>query len=306
MADILLPPALASGGTIGIVAPAGQIKDRRRFESGVQALSDMGFTVRIPPSLWPGTGYLSDSDAGRADELNRTWADPEIGALMAVRGGYGCLRILDLIDLQMIKRTPKLLAGFSDITLLHTFLQRETGLISLHGPVLTSLAGSDRSSRERFRECLLGNWQKPLHWKGMEILRGGAECTGILIGGNLASLVTLLGTPFAPHWKEKILFLEDTNEPLYRIDRMLTQLFLAGVFNEINGLILGDFSMADGMDSLQKIRHHEAVWNRALEVTARCSLQVWGGFPLGHESQNLTLPVGATATMNSAGSLLFG
>jgi muramoyltetrapeptide carboxypeptidase len=305
MPDFLLPPALVPGDAIGIIAPAGQVKDRQRLESGVRALSEMGFTVRLPPSLWPGTGYLADSDAGRAEEFNRTWADPEIKALMAVRGGYGCLRILDVIDLQLIRKTPKYLIGFSDITLLHTFLQRETGLISLHGPVLTSLAGSDGPSRERFRQCLLGNWQKSLRVKGMEILRGGDECRGTLIGGNLSSLVTLLGTPFAPQWEGKILFLEDTNEPLYRIDRLLTQLFLAGVFNTIKGLILGDFSSAGGMDSLEKIRHHEAVWNRALEVTAASRLQVWGGFPIGHQRENLTLPVGATAIMSSAGALLF-
>ncbi|MDR3629375.1 MAG: LD-carboxypeptidase [Desulfocapsaceae bacterium] len=306
MAEPCPPPALAPGASIGIVAPAGQIKDRQRFESGVQALTDMGFTVRLPPSLWSGTGYLSDSDQRRAEEFNRTWADPKIDALMAVRGGYGCLRMLELIDLQMIRRTPKLLAGFSDITVLHTFLQRETGLISLHGPVLTSLAGSDAPSRERFRQCLLGNWQKVLHWKKLEILRAGEASRRKLIGGNLTSLVSLLGTPFAPRWQDKILFLEDTNEPLYRLDRMLTQLSYAGVFKAIKGLILGDFSMTKDMDSLQRLRHHEAVWGRALELTAVDSLPVWGGFPIGHQNENMTLPVGAMATMGSAGALHFG
>jgi muramoyltetrapeptide carboxypeptidase len=207
---------------------------------------------------------------------------------MAVRGGYGCLRILDRIDLQQVRQTPKLLIGFSDITILHTFLQQETGLISLHGPVLTSLANSSEPALERFHQCLLGNWTDTITGK-FEVLRSGRPCRGILTGGNLSSIVSLLGTQFAPLWKDKIVFLEDTNEPFYRLDRMMTQLFHAGMFKNIHGLILGDFSIADPQD----------VRKRALELTAQIGIPVWGFFPTGHCSDNLTLPIGAQAIMES-------
>jgi muramoyltetrapeptide carboxypeptidase len=298
MTDPHIPPPLVPGDTIGIIAPSGQLRDRQRFESGVNILRKMGFQVRFPPSLWPGSGYLADTDTKRADEFNRTWADPDIRAVMAARGGYGCMRILNKIDLQLVRQTPKLLIGFSDLTVMQTFLQQEAGLISLHGPVVTSLSGADGSTLERFQQCLLGHWSDPIIWK-TRILRGGTPRRGILTGGNLSSIVTLLGTPFAPFWKDKIVFLEDTNEPLYRIDRMLTQLFYAGKFKNIAGLILGDFSISDNQEPLEKIRHHESVWLRALELTAHDGIPVWGGFPTGHCNANLALPVGETAIMES-------
>jgi muramoyltetrapeptide carboxypeptidase len=288
MVDSRIPPPLVHGDTIGIVAPSGQLQNRERFESGVKALQEMGFKVRFPPLLWPGSGYFADQDASRAAEFNRTWADPEVRAVMAVRGGYGCLRILDRIDLQQVRQMPKLFIGFSDITVLHTFLHQNTGLISLHGPVLTSLAQSSIPALERFHQCLLGNWTDTLTGK-MEVLRGGRPCRGILTGGNLSSIVSLLGTRFAPLWKDRIVFLEDTNEPFYRLDRMLTQLFYAGMFKNVNGLILGDFSIADP----QEVRQ------RALELTARIGIPVWGGFPTGHCNDNLTLPIGAQTIMES-------
>lgn len=298
MTDPQIPPPLVPGDTIGIIAPSGQLRDRQKFDSGVKTIQEMGFQVKFPPSFWPGSGYLADTDTKRADEFNKTWADPDIRAVMAARGGYGCIRILNKIDLQLVRQTPKLLIGFSDLTVMQTFLQQESGLISLHGPVVTSLPGTDKPALERFQQCLLGHWSDPITWK-TRILRGGTPRRGILTGGNLSSIVTLLGTPFAPLWKDKIVFLEDTNEPLYRIDRMLTQLFYAGKFKNIAGLILGDFSISDNQEPLEKIRHHESVWLRALEVTAQSGMPVWGGFPTGHCNDNLALPVGATAIMES-------
>jgi muramoyltetrapeptide carboxypeptidase len=299
MTDPLIPPPISPGDIIGIIAPSGQIQDRLRFDSGVRVLRELGFVVRFPPTLWPGSGYFADTDRKRADEFNRTWADPEVKALMAARGGFGCLRMLDDIDLMQIRRNPKLLVGFSDITILHSYLQQETGLVSLHGPVLTSLASSGRVAVERFFYSLTGDWAKAIKWKNIEILRGGKQSKGILTGGNLSSIISLLGTPFQPRWREKIVFLEDTAEPLYRIDRMLTQLYYAGMLKDIKGLILGDFSLGKDRDHLINLRHHEAIWQRALELTAQIDIPVWGGFPVGHSPDNLCLPMGAPAIMDS-------
>lgn len=301
----LVPTPLKPGSVIGIIAPAGQIRDQTGFEAGIKILMEMGFEPRFPRALWPGTGYLADSDANRAEEFNRMWADPEVSALLALRGGYGCLRMTERIDLAQIRRQPKFLIGFSDITVLHNSLQQQTGLISLHGPTLSTLATSDKDSLERFHQCLTGNWRAPLQCRGVEILRGGDEIRGHLIGGNLSTLLTLLVTPFEPNYTGRILFLEDVGEPLYRIDRMLTQLHLAGKFDKIAGIILGDFSLNQAMETAEKIRHHEAVWNRVLELTADSGIPVWGGFPIGHGAANLTLPHGGETIMDSGSGKLF-
>lgn len=293
------PAPLKPGDIIGIIAPAGQIRDRQGFDSGIRLLAEMGFEPRFPRELWPGTGYLADSDANRAEEFNRMWADPEVSALLALRGGYGCLRMAAMIDLQQVRSQPKLLIGFSDITVLHNYLCRQTGLISLHGPVLSSLATSSRDAIERFVQCLRGNWRTPLQIKGVEVLRGDEETQGRLMGGNLSSLLTLLATPFEPDLAGSLLFLEDVGEPLYRIDRMLTQLWLAGKLHHLSGIILGDFSLGPDMEPLEKIRHHEAIWNRVLQLTADTQIPVWGGFPIGHGPANMTLPHGAKTIMDS-------
>ncbi len=299
MVNPLVPPAISVGDTIAVVAPSGQIHDVSRFDAGVRVLKEIGFNVLFPKTLWPGSGYFADTDENRADEFNRTWADPEVKAIIAARGGFGCLRILPQIDLNQILKNPKLFIGFSDITVLHTFFQQRAGLVCLHAPVLTSLGSASRESIERFFYSLTGYWTKNIAWKNIEILRGGSPAEGILAGGNLSSIISLIGTPFQPHWQEKIVFLEDTAEPIFRLDRMLTQLFYAGLLKDINGLILGDFSLGNHRDPLENLRHHETLWKRALELTTENHIPVWGGFPVGHCLDNLCLPIGARAIMNS-------
>lgn len=295
----LVPAPLKPGSVIGIIAPAGQIRDRAGFEAGIRILVEMGFEPRFPRALWPGTGYLADSDANRAEEFNRMWADREVAALLALRGGYGCLRMAERIDLAQVRRLPKMLIGFSDITVLHNHLRQQTGIVSLHGPTLSTLATSDKDTLERFHQCLTGNWQAPLQIKGVEILRGSDAARGRLTGGNLSTLITLLATPFEPDLDGAILFLEDVGEPLYRVDRMLTQLHLTGKLDRVTGIILGDFSLKPDMEPLERLRHHEAIWERTLQLTAGTGIPVWGGFPIGHGAVNITLPHGAMAIMDS-------
>lgn len=304
MADQLLPAPLRAGSVIGIIAPAGQLRDLNGFESGIKVLTEMGFEPRFPRDLWPGPGYLADTDVNRAAEFNRMWADPEISALLALRGGYGCLRMAGAIDLTQVQSSPKTLIGFSDITVLHSHLCRQCGLVSLHGPTLSTLADSSKESLERFHQCLRGNWRTSLQMKGVEVLRGREECRGRLLGGNLSTLLTLLATPFEPDYQGCILFLEDVGEPLYRIDRMLTQLWLTGRLQKCAGIILGDFSLTREVATVEKIRHHEAIWNRVLELTSDTRIPVWGGFPIGHGWENMTLPHGAEAMMDSSNGRL--
>lgn len=295
----LAPSPLKKGDTLGIIAPAGQLSDANRFFSGVSVLREMGFMVIHPRDLWPGREYLADSDGNRASEFNRLLGDPAIQALMCLRGGYGCLRMIDKIDLDSFATHAKPLIGFSDITVAQNYLYQKTGLISLHGPVVTSLGEADSSALERFFLCLTGRWDEPLVVKKIEVLRDGPTLTSPLVGGNLASLASLLGTPYDFSWDDKIVFLEDINEPAYRVDRMLTQLSLAGKFNRLAGLILGEFSGLYPENGTLQLGYLETIWNRVLELCGQVNFPIWGNFPTGHCRHSLTLPLGALAQMHS-------
>lgn len=299
MKSPLYPPPLKKGDTVGIVAPAGQLQDETIFRQGVDILKEMGFRVKYPRDLWPGPEYLADSDECRGDEFNRLVMDDEINGLISMRGGYGCLRILDTIDLSMVIRNPKILVGFSDITILQNYLYARTGLISLHGPVVTSLGSATKETLSRLYESLTSIKSRCIESKQIVVLRHSDNITAPLIGGNLASLVTLLGTRYDFSWDNKIVFLEDTNEPAYKIDRMLTQLKLAGKFENIAGLILGDFSMSANMAIIEKKHYQKLIWNRVLELCSSRLMPIWGNFPSGHCSCNFSFPLGAQAEMTS-------
>ncbi|MBU0943019.1 MAG: LD-carboxypeptidase [Proteobacteria bacterium] len=299
MSVALLPPSLQPGECIGIIAPGGQIRNLPPLEQGISILQEMGFEVRLPRRLWPGTGYLADTDRNRALEFHKMWADPEISVILALRGGFGCLRLLHLLDRRVLRQHAKLLIGFSDITILHQALYQTTQMISLHGPMLTTLSSSSRESVERLYACLRGNWKFPVHSSMIEVLRGGHPARGTLLGGNLSSLMSLLATPWERDWTDAILFLEDVGEPLYRIDRMLTQLAHCGKLSQVRGIILGDFSLTRDQDHLERLRFHEQIWKRVLELTESTGIPVWGDFPVGHGRDNHTLPHGAEAVMDS-------
>lgn len=295
----LYPPPLHKGDTIGIIAPAGQLQDPTRLSQGIAILTQMGFQVKFPAQLWPGRGYLADSDNNRGDEFNRLLRDDTIQGLICLRGGYGCLRMLDKIDLAAVAESPKIIAGFSDITVLQNFLYEQTGLISLHGPVVTSLGGATK-------ECLAGFYERLLDLKPacmvtpqVKVLRSGISVAAPLIGGNLSSLVTLLGTPYDFSWDDKIVFIEDINEPAYKIDRLLTQLQLAGKFAQIAGLILGDFSLSAYTEATAISRYHDAIWHRVLELCDTSTVPIWANFPAGHCPANRSFPLGAIARMES-------
>ncbi|PID76686.1 MAG: LD-carboxypeptidase [Deltaproteobacteria bacterium] len=294
-----LPERLKKGDLIGIIAPAAGLKDEKPFINGLQILREMGFEPVYPRELWPGNYFLADTDENRALEFNRMWAEPSVKALIAARGGYGCLRLLPYLDQQLMARTPKLLTGFSDITLLNAYLLKKHNLISLHGPVVASLPNSSRPSIERLAACLAGNWSASIEFSGHEILRDGQGEFARLIGGNLSTLITLIGTDYDLDYSGAILFMEDVNEPPYKLDRMLTQMKLAGKFEQLAGLILGEFSHDEITDTAEKLRYQEYIWQRMLQLAGGCC-PIIAGFPLGHGRENLTLPYGAYAKINTS------
>jgi len=297
----VLPPAIQQGDTLGLVAPAGPLISRKNFRDGIHILERKGFKLKYSPRLLNAKGYLSGSDQARADEFNSMWADPEIKAIVAARGGYGSLRMVDLIDMRLIRKHPKILVGFSDLTVLLTAIFKKTGLVTFHGPVVTTLASIDRKSLTAFFNVLSGNTPRSISPGRLQILKGGSA-KGLLLGGNLTTLVHMIATPHEFPWDRAILFIEDIGECPYRLDRLLTHLSRAGRLQKIKGIILGTFSDDERKENrtMQKTVH-----TRVVELLKGTRIPVWANFPVGHSRRNLTIPIGMNAAMDSdSGSLL--
>ncbi len=288
----VLPPALHPGDTIGLFCPSGPVRNREYVRKGIECLQDSGFQVKIAENLQEEPDpdiYLAAPDDIRAQRLRDLWLDDEVKALMAIRGGYGCLRILHLLDFSLFYENPKLLIGFSDVTTLLAAIFKQTGVIGLHGPVVSTLSKVDRLSRRRLFALITGEYL-PCPVNDVEILRHGTG-TGQLIIGNLTTLIHLIGTPYEPRFDKAILVIEDTGESMYRIDRMLTHLSCSGKLQRLAGLILGSFDLD------RDARQH--LMRQILELTSDLDYPVWSNFPLGHGRKNLSLPYGMPATMGA-------
>ncbi|HSH12637.1 MAG TPA: LD-carboxypeptidase [Desulfurivibrionaceae bacterium] len=296
---LILPPPLRPGDTIGLVTPAGPVRDLEPFTFGKQLLEEQGFLVKVPDDLFNQLDFLAGSDQERALQFTEMWLDPGVQAVLAVRGGYGCLRLLPLLDLPKLAANPKILAGYSDLTVLLNEVTRLTGMVTFHAPVLNSLQRCNATSRDSFWRMLAGDGLEEIRPDRLQVIRAGRG-RGPLIGGNLTSLAHLLGTPHALDCRGRILFLEDTGEAPYRIDRLLTHLERAGCLRELGGLILGTFTDGKGEEEAWSA----SVWNRVLELAGE-GYPIWGDFPVGHGSRNLSLPLGVTAEMDSASGTLY-
>ena len=304
----LMPKALRRGDAVSIIAPAGPV-DRERIERALERLRKRGFRTKTHGDIYRSRGYLAGDDETRANELMAAFRDPETTAIWCARGGYGVARLLDRIDFDVIRRHPKVLIGFSDITALHMAVHQRTDLVTFHGPNLQDGFGG-REEMPPANEAAL--WRAVLaeeqssatqgytvdltEIEGAEFqsLREGAS-RGRLVGGNLAVLVGLMGTPFEVDTAGRILFLEDVGERLYRIDRYLSQLWLARKLRAAAGIMLGSFSFNDG----EPADSQEAVMTLLEDYFKRLDVPVLAGFPAGHAKHNLTLPIGALVEIDA-------
>ncbi|MEW5736378.1 MAG: LD-carboxypeptidase [Thermodesulfobacteriota bacterium] len=285
------PPALLPGDTVGLAAPASCF-DRLLFEKGLTVLSGLGFSVRVPEAVFRRNGYLAGTDAQRAEALSELWQDPEVKAVFCVRGGYGTMRILPLLDFGMIAQNPKVFVGFSDITALLVNFVARSGLCVFHGPVLTSLAHNAADPElEAAGIAAALDPDKPLRLvaEKPEVLAPG-RAEGPVLGGNLTILSHLAGTPYFPDLTGAILFLEDTAEAPYRVDRMLTHLFLAGLLDKVSGVALGDFCDCGDKEAIHRV---------VAAAFAERGVPVVGGFAVGHGARNLCLPLGISAELSA-------
>ena len=292
---INLPRALSAGDTLGIAAPASPF-DRTAFNAGVQALESMGFNLVVPEEIYATDGYLAGTDPLRADLVHRLFADPDIRGIVCARGGYGAMRILPLLDAELINTHPKVLVGFSDITVLLTFLVERCGMAAFHGPTVTTLGNGNAGTRDHFRLALTDPSPITIVAGHGHVIHPG-QARGTFYCGNLTLFCHLLGTPFAPDFNGAVLLIEDQGEAPYRIDRMLTQMRQAGCFDHLAGLALGTFTNCGSTEEVHRIVAERL---RDLEIP------ILGGFAVGHEGVNHTLPVGIPAQLDTdAGSLTF-
>jgi muramoyltetrapeptide carboxypeptidase len=286
--DRQIPARLRPGSTIGVVAPASGF-DRTLFTQGLQYLQNFGFETVVPETVFDTNGYLAGSDSQRARQINRMFANPDIDAIICARGGYGAMRILPLLDYELIGQNPKLFMGFSDITVLLNTLYKCCRLVTVHSPVVTSLAVASNATRQAFMKVISSAEPLTLKASSDAVIRSGLA-EGPVLGGNLTLLAHLQGTPFAPDFEGAIVLLEDQGEAPYRIDRMLTQLKLAGAFARAAGIVLGSFNGC-GDD--------KAVLAVFEDVLADVEVPILSGLGVGHDRRNLTLPIGQIARLDT-------
>ena len=282
------PSRLKPGDTVGIVAPASPF-DMDIFNQGLNVLASMGFRTFVPDEIFENNRYLAGSDAHRAKLVTRVFQDPTVDAIVCAKGGFGCLRILPLLDFDVMRANPKVFIGHSDITALLAAITAKTGLVTFHGPVVTTLAEAPEFTRQSMLTAISSDTDvKITPGKGVTIKAGRAQ--GPIIGGNLTTLCHLLATPFEPSFENHILLLEDRGEAHYRIDRMLFQMKLAGCFEGIAGLVLGSFEECGALAEILQIFE---------EHFRDISVPILAGFNVGHGKQNTTIPFGVYATLDT-------
>ena len=282
------PPRLKPGDTIGIVAPAGPF-DLEKFMKGKAVLESMGFQTFFDEDIFQKHGFLAGTDSQRLEQVNRLFADPCVQAIVCARGGYGSMRILPFLDFEAIQTHPKIFLGFSDVSALLSVLCDQCGLITFHGPLVTTLAKATEKTIVAMKTALTSDAPLVLIPEDGQVIKSGV-CSGLVTGGNLTTLCHLVGTPYAPNFKGKILFFEDVGEMPYRIDRMLTQMKMAGCFKEIAGLILGTFKDCGQLNEIV------GIFNTIFEDA---NIPILAGFNMGHGEHNLTIPMGLGATLDT-------
>ncbi|TDK28396.1 LD-carboxypeptidase [Luteimonas aestuarii] len=300
----LLPVPLNPGDTVALVSPSAAMEDPFDLQLAQEVLEALGLKVRTGAHYAGRRGHLAGTDAERAGDLNAAFADHDIKAVVCARGGSGAARLLPLIDYASIRRNPKVLLGYSDITALHSAIQAQTGLVTFHGP---NGSGSwNRFNADQFRRVFFQ--RELMHYEniaetGDELVQrrnrtitiNGGKASGELVGGNLTVLTALAGSPYLPDFSGKILFLEDVSEAPYRVDRMFSTLKLMGALDKVAGVIFGectDCRPGNGFGSLN-LQQILDDYIKPLGVPA------YHGAMIGHIRQQFIVPVGGRVEMDA-------
>ncbi len=300
----LLPVPLNRGDTVGLVSPSSATDDSLGLQLPREAMEALGFKVKTGAHYADRRGYLAGTDAERASDINRMFADTSVKAIICVRGGWGAARLLPLLDYDIIRRNPKVLLGYSDITALHCAIQAKTGLVTFHG---TMGSGSwNAFNVDQFERMFFGRelmqYQNKLE-KGDELVPrrnrtatiASGKARGELVGGNLSVLAALAGSPYLPDFSGKILFLEDVAEAPYRIDRMMSTLKLMGALDKISGFIFGECTDCDPGDGYGSLTLEQILddYIKPLKIPA------YRGAMIGHLREQFIVPVGGYMEMDA-------
>ena len=292
--SIIKPKRIAPGATLGLVAPGSPIYLSSDFDRMIESLRSLGYTLVLGGHVKDRNGYLAGTDEDRVGDLMNMFQDDKIDAILCTRGGWGSNRLLPLIDFELIKQNPKPLIGFSDITSLLLSIYKKTNLVTFHGPV----------GKSEWNTFTVDSWNDVLiegrkaiykipedQTDTFTITEGKAE--GVLLGGNLTVLTSMIGSQYLPDFEGSILFFEDIGEDVYRIDRMLTQLKLSGILDKIHGFVFGKCTdCSAGSNSLSL----KAVFN---DHIAPLKKPAFYGAMISHEERNITLPIGIKASMDA-------
>lgn len=298
---IIKPSALRKGDLIGLITPASTPDDLSRVENSVKYFERLGYSVKVGKNVGKYRGYLAGTDDERLNDLHSMFKDKNVKAIFSLRGGYGAIRLLDKINYRLIKSNPKLFVGYSEITALQNAIFSKTGLLTFAGPMPAVDFCNDVSpfTEEFFWNLVtskrkLGKIKYPEDPTPQTLKKGSAN--GQIIGGNLAVFNALLGTKYFPDMKNKILFLEDINEAPYKVDRLLNQLRLSGVFSKIKGIVLGRFVDCYEDDANKKTLTLGEVIDDYICPLKIPSVYV---FPHGHIKDFVTIPIGLKVKLDA-------
>ena len=293
-----LPKALQPGDKVALIAPAGALDDQSHLDKVVEKVKSLGFDPVPMPNVLKRFGYLAGTDQERADDLNRALHDESIKAIFCIRGGYGAMRILPMLDYKPMRENPKAIIGYSDITALHLAFYAKSNVTTFHGPCGESTWGEfSRATLPIMTQARAYGTCRML--EPLNVVNPGFA-KGKIVAGNLSIVVSLLGTPYFPSLKNSILFLEDIGEDPYRIDRMLTEILLSDKAKGLKGLVFGDFrvrlkpgEVPTPPDPEKSFTTEEVLDNRSKAF----GIPTLSRFPFGHTANNHILPLGIEAKL---------
>ncbi|MEC7611189.1 MAG: LD-carboxypeptidase [Pseudomonadota bacterium] len=303
------PTRLRPGDTIGLVAPASVTYESLQLQIALEALEAMGLKAKVGPHVMDRYGYLAGEDEDRASDINAAFADPEIDAVFALRGGWGASRLLPFLDFDLIAKNPKIFLGYSDITSLLNAIYAKAGVVTFHGPNVMSRWNefTYQGMREVLFDARASTYSNPEVIDDDLVARkyriqtiNAGKATGHLIGGNLTLMSALVGTSYFPNASGAILFLEDVGEAIYRVDRMMTQLKLSGVLGQVSGVVFGHFTDVTPNPGLGNFALMDILKQHCEPLGVPC----YFGAMIGHVEQQSTVPVGAIAEMDAGAGVL--
>lgn len=298
--QIIKPEILRSGDTIGVITPASHMKVEK-LNRGIMYLQNLGYKVILGDHVQDSYGYLAGKDEDRIKDLHQMFTNPEVKAIISSRGGYGTPRLLDEIDYGLLAQNPKLFIGYSDLTALQLAIWKQTGLVTFSGPMVAveMAAGIDTFTEEFFWPLICSDQIdrffsiKPEN--SLQVIKPG-KAQGVLLGGCLSLISCVIGTKYQPDFSGSILILEDIGEEPYRIDRYLCQMKSAGIFDQVNGIILGQF-----IDCVDKDGDPTLTLDEIFDdFFGSRSIPVIKNFPYGHDSKKVTIPFGINVEIDTS------